>query len=103
MGRSRSRFDHLVTEISVEIGALAPRYPLWLRLHELGNDPELLGREGAVAFCLGPLRGFLAEHGFWLSPRARRRVARAVGRFDPTRPAPADRFSAPGADADPGF
>jgi hypothetical protein len=41
-----------------------------------------------VAFCDGPLPGFLAEHDLQLSPRARRRLLRAVGRYDPDVPSP---------------
>lgn len=89
----RTRFDHLAAEVSVAVGALIPRYPLWLRLHELGADPEALSRQQAVDFCRGPLIHFLVDRGYWLSPRARRRLVRTVERFDPDRPTPADRLS----------
>lgn len=90
---ARTRFDHLVAEVSVAVGAAIPRYPLWLRLHELGADPEALSRRDAVSFCRGPLVPFLVQRGHWLSPRARRRLVRTVERFDPDRPSPADRLS----------
>ena len=84
----RTRFDHLVAELSVAVGALVPRYPLWLRLHELGQNPETLSGEAATAFCGGPARSFLEEYGYGLSWGARRRLMRSVGRFDPARPTP---------------
>ena len=78
----RRRFDHLVMEISLAVGRPIPRYPLWLRFHEHGCDPELLTDAIAVAFCDGPLAGFLAENGFTLSRRGLRRLRRAVARFE---------------------
>ncbi len=93
---ARSRFDHMTAEVSVAVGALIPRYPLWLRLHDAGTNPEALTREAAVAFCEGPLRHFLVDHGYRLSTRARRRLLKAVARFDPERPTPADRFATEG-------
>jgi hypothetical protein len=90
---TRSRFDHLATEVSVAVGARIPRYPLWLRLHEHGADPEALSLQAAVAFCEGPLLRFLVEHGYWLTPRARRRLIKSVARFDPAHPSPADRLA----------
>jgi hypothetical protein len=79
----RRRFDHLFIEISLAVDALVPRYALWLRIHELGFDPDSLSGEQATALCDGPLRSFLSECGFWLSPRAEGRVRRAVEGFDP--------------------
>lgn len=90
---ARSRFDHLAVEVSVAVGERIPRYPLWLRIHDAGEDPEALTRDAAVAFCEGPLLHFLVDHGFWLSARSRRRLVRAVERFDPTRPTPEDCFA----------
>lgn len=84
----RARFDHLAAEISLAVGALVPRWPLWLRLHDLGQDPEQLSADAALAFCGGPARRFLEEQGFRLSWRARRRLLRSVARFDPARPTP---------------
>lgn len=90
---ARSRFDHLVAEVSVALGVAIPRYPLWLRLHELGSDPESLTRDQAVGFCEGPLVHFLVDQGHWLSPRTRRRLTQTVARFDPSFPSPAERFA----------
>lgn len=74
------------------VGVAIPRYPLWLRLHELGSNPEALSREEAVDFCSGPLIHFLVDLGYWLSPRARRRLVRAIDRFDPKLRPPEERF-----------
>jgi hypothetical protein len=90
---NRSRFDHLAAEVSVAVGTRIPRYPLWLRLHELGADPEALTRQAALAFCEGPLVRFLVDHGLWLTPRAQRRLLKSVARFDPLRLSPADRLA----------
>jgi hypothetical protein len=85
---SRRRFDHLVAEISVAVGARIPRYDLWLRIHSHGCDPEAMTTRAAVAFCDGPLSPFLAERDLQLSPRARRRLLRAIARYDPDVPSP---------------
>jgi hypothetical protein len=90
---SRRRFEHLVTEISVCLGWRVPRYALWLRLHHQGMDPEALSRGAALAFCDGPLQGFLAEHGLRLPAREQRRLLRSIARFDPDQPTPEERFS----------
>ncbi len=79
----RRCFNHLVREISAAVGQAIRRYPLWLRFHELGWNPETIGRAAAVAFCdlhLGPL---LAEEGHRISPRRARRLRRALKRFQP--------------------
>ena len=86
----RRGFDHLYAEISVGLGRLAPRYALWLRLRELGIDPEHLTRAQGLAFCRAHLAAFLRAHGMALAPRAARRVERAVGRHDPSVRSPAD-------------
>ena len=86
----RRGFDHLFAEISVGVGRLVPRYALWLRLRELGIDPERLTRAQGVAFCRGHLAAFLREYGMALAPRAARRVERAVARLDPAAPSPAE-------------
>lgn len=93
MGSSRRRFDHLVVELSLAAAAPIPRYALWIRLHELQLDPERLSRRGALGFCRGPARDFLAEHGHVLTPRARRRLLREVGRFDPAHATPEERLA----------
>jgi hypothetical protein len=85
---SRRRFDHLVAEISVAAGIRIPRYDLWLWIHDHGCDPEAMSARASVAFCDGPLSNFLAERDLELSPRARRRLLRAVGRYDPDVPSP---------------
>ena len=87
---TRKRFDHLVAEVSVALGARIPRYPLWLRLHDQGADPERLTREAALGFCRGPMLTCLVDHGFWLTPRALGKLERCVASFDPHRPSPAD-------------
>jgi hypothetical protein len=91
---SRRRFDHLVLEISLAAGVRIPRYDLWLRLHELGVDPESLKAEQSLAFCSGPLAEFLAEFGLYLGPRSRRRLCRSIERFDPDVPTPDERLAA---------
>jgi len=89
----RRRFDHLVTEVSLAIDANVPRYAMWLALHDVGFDPDALSAEQATAFCSGPLRRFLSEHGFWLSPQAQVRVRRAVERYDPGVVTPEEHFA----------
>ena len=90
----RRRFDHLVHELSLELGDGIPRYALWLRIHEAGLDPERLTREEALALCGGFLKRFLRENGRRLSPLARRRVRRSVARFEPALPTPEERLPA---------
>jgi hypothetical protein len=89
---SRRRFEHLLAELSVAVGARVPRYALWLQIHEQGMDPEALSRSAALAFCRGPLPDFLAERGYALAERERRRLLRSVARFDAERPTPEERF-----------
>lgn len=84
----RRRFAHLHAELSVAVGTLVPRWDLWLHLEELGWPPERLTREAVLAFHRFHLDAFLAERGLALAPRASRRLARALGRFDPGRPTP---------------
>jgi hypothetical protein len=86
----RRRFDHLVREVSVAARTPIGRYALWLHLHEIGIDPERLDENGALAFCSGPARIFLAGLGLPLTPRAERRLRRAVDAFDPERLSPED-------------
>jgi hypothetical protein len=89
----RRRFDHFVVELSVAVGCMLPRYALWLRMRECGLDPEDLSREEALAFCDTPVTEFLAERGFALPPAVRRRLHRAIERFDPAVPTPEERFA----------
>lgn len=93
MQPSRRRFDHLVVELSLAASAPLPRYALWLRLHQLQLDPERLGRRDALWFCRGPAEDFLAEHGHVLGARARRRLLREVGRYDPSQRTPEERMA----------
>ena len=92
---TRRRFDHLVVEVSLATGWRVPRFQLWLRLRELGADPETISGEEIVAFCGGPLRRFLAERGVALGPRAQRRLLRSVRRYDPTRREPEEHLIDP--------
>ena len=84
----RRRFDHLVLELSLILGRPLARYPLWLRLHEAGFDPEGISQDELLAFCGPPLEHFLSEQGVALGTRDQRRLERAVGRFDPRLPTP---------------
>ena len=84
----RRRFDHLVRELSHELDEAVPRFALWLRIHELGLDPEGLTRDEAVYLCGSFLKRFLRERGWRLSTLARRRLRRSVARFDPAVPTP---------------
>ena len=79
----RRRFDHLMLELSLALDRYMPRYPVWLAFKETGADPDLLTRDEVLAFCDGPLDELLAHSGYALSPRAGRRLRRAVARFDP--------------------
>ena len=83
----------MVIEVSLAVGARIPRYELWLRFHELGVDPEGFTSKMAAAFCDGPLHGFLAEHGFRLGRRERRKLLRSVERYDPALPTPEERLA----------
>ena len=91
---SRQLFNHLFVELSVCVGTRIPRYALWLRLHDLGCNPEALRLSDALAFCDGPVDGFLADRGFSLSRRARRQLRKSLTKFDPIRPLPHDRLDA---------
>jgi hypothetical protein len=91
---SRQLFNHLFIELSVNVGIRLPRYALWLQLHDLGCNPEALRLADALAFCDGPVDVFLADRGFSLSRRARKRLLKSLAKFDPFRPLPQDRFDA---------
>jgi hypothetical protein len=97
---SRRRFDFLVTELSVAVGRVVPRYALWMLLHEQGWDPVQLGRDQLLCFHDGHLPGFLADQGLALSEREGRRLRRRLVRFDPRHPTPEETmarlFSQPG-------
>jgi hypothetical protein len=96
MPRQRRGFDHLVEELSVAAGRVIPRYPLWLRLHALGYDPERFDRASATAFCGPHLERFLVEQGVRLPTRVLLRLRRRVQRFDPNVPTPYERMAALG-------
>jgi hypothetical protein len=87
---SRQLFNHLFVELSVCVGTRIPRYALWLRLHDLGCNPEALRLSDALAFCDGPVDTFLADRGFSLTRRAQRRLRKSLAKFDPLRPLPKD-------------
>jgi hypothetical protein len=89
----RRCFDHLAAEISVAVGSAVPRYRLWLRLHDLGLDPEGLSAQQAAFFCGDPLPDFLAECGLRLAPRHQLRLQRSLRRYDPSVPAPHEHFA----------
>ena len=85
---SRRLFDHLHAEISVHVGTRIPRYALWLRLHDLGHDPEALKPPEATAFCREDLGAFLAQRGLDLDGRVLHHLHRTVSRFDPEQLTP---------------
>jgi len=89
----RRRFDHLIAELSLALDRNLPRYPLWITLKELGEDPDFLTREGAIGFCDEHLGEFLGHLGCALTPRQKRRLRRAVARFDPELPTPYERMA----------
>lgn len=90
----RRRFDHLHVEICVAVRTRVSRFALWLELREIGADPEQLAREDALAFCDARLERFLRARGLAVRPRAKRRLRRAVARFDPRLPTPYERLAA---------
>jgi hypothetical protein len=101
VGTDRRRFDQLYTELSVALGRLAPRYPLWLRMGERGLDPDRLSQSDALAFCREGLTAFLHDHGLELSQRRQLRLERAVRRFDPSHPTPDEHMARFGESARP--
>lgn len=90
----RRRFDHLFTELCVELGLRLPRFALWMAVAEAGAVPERLRREDVLAFYDGGLRRFLHERGLHLAPRRARSLRRRVARFDPAVPTPEERLAA---------
>jgi len=89
----RRRFDHLVLELSLALGEAIPRYPLWLRLHEAGLDPERLTQEDVLEFCTSGLGEFLSAGGRRLPAQRRRRLLRAVRSYDPSITTPEEHFA----------
>jgi len=90
---SRRRFEHIVVELSLAVEQNIPRYRLWLRMHDLGWNPEDLGLEQALEFCDRHLRIFLAESGLKMTSRSVRRLRKEVGRFDPNVLTPFERMA----------
>lgn len=84
----RRRFEHLIVELSVAAGSTVPRYPLWILLGEQFGSPEHLPRAAAVAFCDLHLDDFLSEQHLSISPPAKRRLRRAISRFDARQATP---------------
>jgi len=89
---NRKLFNHLFVELSVSVGKRIPRYALWLELHDLGWNPESLQVTEALAFCDGPMEGFLSDRGLKISRRARNRLRKDLAKFDPTRALPQEIF-----------
>jgi len=84
----RRRFEHLVVELSVAVGQVIPRYALWLKLGELGWDPEALSRRAVMSFCDEHLQQFVNDCGASLTARKARRLRRTLERFDPAQLTP---------------
>lgn len=84
----RRRFEHLVVELSVAIGGPIPRYALWLRLGELGWNPEALSHRAVMSFYDEHLQDFLHDCGATLTARKARRLRRSLKRFDPRHLSP---------------
>lgn len=84
----RRRFDHFFVELSVAVGHPVPRYALWLRLQELGWDPDLLSEEAVTSFCDEHVLDFLAADCLTLDAKTLRRLRRRLVRFDPRHPTP---------------
>ena len=74
------------------MGSCIPRYPLWLRLHALGYDPERLDHAAVTAFCGEPLEAFLFEYGVFIPKRELVLMRRRVSHFDPDVPTPYERM-----------
>jgi hypothetical protein len=89
----RRRFDHLIAELSLALDRNLDRYPLWITLKELGEDPDYLTRKGAIEFCDEHLAEFLGRLDCALTPRQTRRLRRTVARFDPELPTPYERMA----------
>ena len=90
---SRLVFNFLYVELSISVGTRLPRYALWLRLHELGLNPEALRLADALTFCDGPVDTFLADRGHFLTRRAHRKLRKSLAKFDPIRSSAEDLLS----------
>jgi hypothetical protein len=84
----RRRFEHLVVELSVAVGQVIPRYALWLKLGELGWDPEALSRRAVMSFFDEHLQQFVNDCGASLTAREARRLRRTLERFNPAQLTP---------------
>jgi hypothetical protein len=84
----RERFNHLVAELSGLADRHIDRYSLWLRLHELGLEPETLSHRQVLHFCDSHLEEFLVDHGLTISRRGRRKLLRILTRDEPIPPVP---------------
>jgi hypothetical protein len=84
----RRRFNHLIAELSELADRPVDRYALWLRLHELGLQPETLSHLQVLRFCDRHLEGFLSDQGLTISRRGRRKLLRILTRDEPIPPVP---------------
>ena len=89
----RRRFNHLVAELSVLAAREIDRFALWMRLHELGYEPETLSHVQMLRFCDQHLEGFLHDPGLVLSRRSRRKLLRVLTRDEPVPPVPDESVS----------
>jgi hypothetical protein len=89
----RRRFDRLVTELSVALERWVPRYPLWQAVHAAGYDPERWNGADVERFCLRELPRWLRLQGYTLSNARVERLARTLGRFDPSHLTPEEHFA----------
>ncbi len=78
-----SGFERLCFAIELALGRPAPRWPLWLHLRESGIDPERAGAASLRPAVEQALASIRAELGSPFSPQERRRLRRALARFDP--------------------
>jgi hypothetical protein len=85
---NRRRFEFLHIELSVAVGAVVPRYELWLSLRNRGWDPEQLALASTTAFIEHHLDDFLAANGMAIRAREKRRLKARVRRFDPRHATP---------------
>jgi len=97
VGSSRGRryFDWIHVEISLALNRRISRYALWLALWDQGGDPDQLSRDQARRFVEAGLTPFLEGQSAPLGPRARRRLAARILRFDPRFPTPEERLACP--------
>ena len=83
-------FEHLYCEISTAAARRVSRFDLWLRIHEVGGDPDALTRRQVRLFVDQQLGGLLSEEGIRLEGRQRRRLEFSLLDFDPDHPTPAE-------------